>query len=821
MHAETGVLILLFVVVSLIIGAAVRHVLKGTKVPYTVVLLLVGLGVGLLERSPGFMAQFPIVFSTLDLVTDVDPHLFLFIFLPTLIFESAFSLETHLFRRMATQIAVLAIPGLVVASLLAAAFAKAAFPWEWSWAIALMFGALISATDPVAVVALLKEVSSRKRLETLIEGESLLNDGAAIVLFVLFYGLVTTQSASFSTLDVVLQFVWVGTGGLIMGLLMGWLCIYWIGRVFNDPLIEISISIAAAYLVFFLAENIHVSGVVALVAMALMFASGGRTRISPEVGEFLHHFWETMAHIANTLIFLLVGALIGYRVELTSLQNWMTLAALYAGLLVIRAGTIGLFIPLLKRIGVGITKEKAIVLSWGGLRGAVSLALAMTVAHSAAIPQAIGEQVLFLCAGIVVLSILINGGTMTMVLHKLGLDKLPAAKQATVDKAHNTITQQIKQTVEELSDNEFMQSVDWQKLTQRVDEPPSVEGETALQRDENATGTAGGLDEEQALDVAYRRRLLEIERNDYWSQYKAGILSRSATNSLVDAVEKVLDQEPILGPRHQLDTYWTTPMLIRRLRDIDVLHDYLLRVSFKRLVNSYDVARGFLSAQNEVAKSVDTLAPRPESAHAVKEELLENKRNTYARIEALRSSFPQAIQAIEAHIAQRILLNKERGVIYHLEETAVLDKPEAKRLLEDVENRMQRLNRMPIKIATPALSEVIRQASWLSEASEQTIQAVCDGAREQIFEPGELLYEQGKPADYLILISRGCVVVVDDTDGGILDVVGSGALLGMDVLDRQVADHSVRADIPTSAILLPIASVKDCLGKNAAQQLRS
>jgi CRP-like cAMP-binding protein len=118
------------------------------------------------------------------------------------------------------------------------------------------------------------------------------------------------------------------------------------------------------------------------------------------------------------------------------------------------------------------------------------------------------------------------------------------------------------------------------------------------------------------------------------------------------------------------------------------------------------------------------------------------------------------------------------------------------------------------------LSEVIRQSSWLSEASEQTIQAVCDSAREQIYEPGELLYQQGKPADYLILISRGCVVVVDDTDGSILDVVGSGALLGMDVLDHQVADHSVRADIPTSAILLPIASVKDCLGEDAAQQLR-
>ena len=119
----------------------------------------------------------------LDQLTRIEPHLLLFLFLPTLIFESAFAMETHLFRRLANQIALLAIPVLVVAVLLTALLLRWLLPWEWSWPLCLLFGALISATDPVAVVALLKEVSSRKRLETLIDGESLLNDGTAIVLF--------------------------------------------------------------------------------------------------------------------------------------------------------------------------------------------------------------------------------------------------------------------------------------------------------------------------------------------------------------------------------------------------------------------------------------------------------------------------------------------------------------------------------------------------------------------------------------------------------------------------------------------------------------
>ena len=119
------------------------------------------------------------------LLADIEPHLILLLFLPTLIFESAFGLETHLFKRMFSQIAILAVPGLLVTTTLTAALVYYLFPWSWSWAVCFLFGALISATDPVAVVALLKEVSSRKRLETLIEGESLLNDGTAIVLFTL------------------------------------------------------------------------------------------------------------------------------------------------------------------------------------------------------------------------------------------------------------------------------------------------------------------------------------------------------------------------------------------------------------------------------------------------------------------------------------------------------------------------------------------------------------------------------------------------------------------------------------------------------------
>ncbi len=154
MLSESGILLLLFIALALVVGSFTRQLLKKSTIPYTVALLLLGLLFGFLNRAQ-WLEFTPVFKNTLNLVAEVDPHLILFVFLPTLIFESAFSLEVHLFRRIFTQIAILAVPGLLIATLATAALVKGTFPWEWSWPLALMFGALISATDPVAVVALL------------------------------------------------------------------------------------------------------------------------------------------------------------------------------------------------------------------------------------------------------------------------------------------------------------------------------------------------------------------------------------------------------------------------------------------------------------------------------------------------------------------------------------------------------------------------------------------------------------------------------------------------------------------------------------------
>ena len=750
MHYETGLLVLVFVIISLIIGAAIRHGLKGTQIPYTVALLIIGLGIGLVHRTPVVAEYSATLGETLDLVAEISPHLILFVFLPTLIFESAFAMEVHLFRRMFLQIATLAVPGLMLSTGLTAGLAKWAFPWDWDWALCLMFGALISATDPVAVVALLKEVSSRKRLETLIEGESLLNDGTAIVFFSLFYGWVLLGYSDGNTevnataLSVAGQFLYVVSFGLLIGLIVGGICIMWMDRVFNDPLIEITLTIAAAYSVFFVAESLHVSGVVAVVALALILASVGRTRISPEVAGFLHHFWEMMAYMANTLIFLLVGILVAIRVPLDDIQAWQALFILYAGILIIRGLSITVFMPLLKRIGIGINYQKATVLWWGGLRGAVSLALALTVAANDLIPKEIGDHILFLCAGIVVLTILVNGSTMGKMLKLLGLDSLPPAKQATVDKATNRINHALNDMLPNMMNSDFLKGADWEE----VKEKSNLKAADDIQQDVEI--------KEEDLNTAFQRRLLETERKHYWSQFEQGTLSKQATNRLVEAVEQALDGDPCIGPRPKLFNQWQIPEWLNTFRKYGFFNQVLIKAYFNRLALGYDVARGFIQAQDALDSHIDSLAPNPEAATQIHGLVTENKKMTYGRIDSLRESFPEIIQALQSQAAIRLLLNRERAVVNEQLKLAVLDKPEAARMLENVEERMMALQNLSV-VQKSQEQKLIQDIPWALNLNPDTREKLSLLVDHDVYQEGQTIFEQGKPLNSIGIVSRGSV----------------------------------------------------------------
>lgn len=802
MESDTSIVILLFVVLSLLLGALIKSLHRLLVSPYSVLLLLAGLGIGSLSRTPLMQTELPTLKLALESLASVDPHLILLLFLPTLIFESAFAMETHLFKRMLGQIIILAVPGLLLCGALTAALAQTLFPWQWSWTVCFLFGALISATDPVAVVSLLKEVSSRKRLETLIEGESLLNDGTAIVLFALFYGLLSNQSGTgISILGLSGSFFYVVCLGALIGLLTGGIILWWVGQLFNKPVIEITLTISAAYLAYFIAENLlHASGVVAVVTLGLLLAGSGRTRISPEVTGFLHRFWHMMAHIANTLIFVLVGIIIASRIRLDVLDWWLTLGILYLGIQLIRASSVALFMPLLKRIGIGITREKAIVLVWGGLRGAVSLALALIIAQDDVLPQELGDQILFLTAGIVVLTIVINSSTMTMVLRYLGLDKLPPAKQASLDKAQYTIRQRLLEELPNLQQNEFLQRANWPFLTKPLTdtEAPEPTQETASIRQED-------------LKVAFHRRLLESERQFYWSQFRQGLLTGNAAKQLVAAVEVALDDEPQIAPRQNLFKHWKTPAYLHWFSQISLLNRVLVNFSFERLALGYDTARGFIQAQQEMEKFVASLAPNEQVAKATLNDIEQNKRITRRYIQDLRDNFPDLSFSLETHSANRLMLNLERVFLGDLIEEGVLDESEAQKLTREVENRLVQLKVQPHTVSAREISKQIAAMPWAEKVNPRSLDLLGRIANRQIFNEGELIFRQGGHASALAIVLHGRVGII------CLEheiVAGCGEFIGSYAFLADSYNNSAKALSAVEVIWLDIEKLKKIISKD-------
>ena len=329
--------------------------------------------------------------QVLDLTTETyhnpEPALVFLLFLPALIFESAFNSDWYTFKRQFVKILLMAGPMLVFSTFATALIMYYVLGFQsdtnnMSWIGCVLFGAIISATDPVAVVALLKELGVTKRISTMIEGESLLNDGTALVLFLVLIEL--AEGEDMSAGDMIAKFCKMSLLGPLLGLIFGVIMAFALSRIHNQPILEANLTVCMPYILFYIAEHhyVHVSGILALVSMGLYMTNRGRTRISTESEESIHAIWSYIGFVAETLIFLLTGIVLGG--EFIASDNleaiwFLQLLGLYVFLHLIRFVGLILLIPCMRLTGYSFTVRQVVLLAYSGLRGAVGLCLALMV----------------------------------------------------------------------------------------------------------------------------------------------------------------------------------------------------------------------------------------------------------------------------------------------------------------------------------------------------------------------------------------------------------------------------------------------------------
>jgi monovalent cation:H+ antiporter, CPA1 family len=393
------------------LATAVALLARRLRVPYTVALVIAGLALGS---------------TTVLAVPHLTQKLLYSVFLPGLLFEAAFHLRADKFWENRLVMMTLAVPGVGTAALLTAALLTPTvdalhFGGAFSWREALVFGALISATDPIAVVGLFRSLGVTGRLAVLVEGESLLNDGTAAVLFALILAQVTGHATTAG--QATLTFVTVVGLGVLVGLVLSFAVSKVIQQV-DDPMIEITLTTIAAYGSFALAEQIHASGVIATVAAGMVCGNyAARTGMSPSTRIAVESFWEYVAFALNSIVFLLIG----FTVHVDALfRSWAPILIAYLAVTVGRAGVIYLTTALLRRSRERMPWSWSAVLTWGGLRGALSMVLALGLA--ADFPHR--DLVVTMTFGVVIVSILLQGLTMAPLLRRLGLARPPAHSEA-------------------------------------------------------------------------------------------------------------------------------------------------------------------------------------------------------------------------------------------------------------------------------------------------------------------------------------------------------------------------------------------------------
>ena len=511
MTTETMIFIEEIIVILLLIASGVAVAARRFRVPYTVGLVIIGLIITLLNPQK---AEF-------------TPQIILLLLVPPLVFEAAFHIRFDDLRRDFRLIMLLAVPGVILTTLLVGWMVS--LGTGLALQAALVFGALIAATDPVAVVALFRRLGAPHRLQVLLESESLLNDGTAIVMFGLMISM--TQQGGFDLRQSITQFITVAGGGVVVGLIFGLSISQFIKRI-DDPLVETTLTTALAFGSYLLAETLHVSGVLAVVTAGIISGNTSRQYMSASTRLVVYNFWEYAAFVANSFIFLLIGL----AIDLNSLfENWLAIVwAIIAALVARIVSTYGFSL-----FGREISAKWKHVLFWGGLRGAITLALALSLPEEGIFIAERG-RLQAMAFGVVLFTLLVQGISMDWLVKRLKLIvRSPAQDEYELRHARFVAGRASYDHLRRRTQEGMVSEHTWQKLSTLMKKQNDILMDKVKQ-----VMTSEPDVEAEELDTAYRESL-RAQRTALTGLLRDGVITEDTYSQLIGEVDEALmDENP-------------------------------------------------------------------------------------------------------------------------------------------------------------------------------------------------------------------------------------------------------------------------------------
>jgi CPA1 family monovalent cation:H+ antiporter len=625
--------------------------------------------------------------------------------------------------------------------------------------VCLLVGAIISTTDPAAVVGVFRDLGAPKRLTTLVEGEALFNDAAAIALFGLLVGFLGGGRES-SLPGTAIAFIAEFAGGLGFGFVVAWLGVAILHALRGHMRAEMTLMVALAYLSFIAAEHyLHVSGVVAVVTAALVLGTAGRIRVPPADWEALTGNWAQLGFWANALIVLLGGLLVPRLIPGITWREILALLVLIVAALAARGLVLFGLLPAMSalRMAQTVTHPQKLVILWGGLRGAVSLALALAATEIAWLDPATRRFVGLLAAGFVLFTLFVNGPTLRLLISLLGLDRLTEDERAVREGALGLALGRVESRIGELA-GELGVPAD---AAEMVGQP---------YRD-RLSALAGGEVARLEAEARLRLGLFSLARREerlYLDYRRDRLVSTRMLPQLVADTGRLQDAIKTGGAQGYRAAAGRAVGFSRRLRlalfanrrlRLERPLSHLIGVRFEHL------AIVKLAVTTLIAFTRDRVGPvlGEDTATRLRALLEERLSAVVEALEALRLQYPRYARALEARMLGRTALRLEQAEYDELLAEEVIGEEVHKDLNRDISHRWRTLDRpLQLDLVMPVPDQVARVPLFasLGPAARTKIARLL---RPRLAVPGERIVVKGERGDAMYFIASGAVEVKLDS----------------------------------------------------------
>jgi len=742
----------LLVVIGLLQPLAAR-----LNLSHTVLLAVVGVFIGV---AAGFLLRTDLTDAfnqVAELILDfpISSTEVLYIFLPVLLFEAALTIDVRRMLEDAAPIFLLAVIAVLVTT---AVVGLALWPVAgMSLVVCLLLAAIIATTDPAAVIAIFRDLGAPGRLTRLVEGESLLNDATAIAAFtvlleILMVGREPTLGEAVST------FLYSFLGGALVGFVGGRALMMVVPWLRNSRLAEMTLTLALPYIVYILSERyFDVSGVTAVVSAGLVVSALGRHRFDPDNRDFLEDVWAQLGFWASSLVFILASILVPRLMLGTHLFDLMLIGIVALGALLARAIVLFGLLPLLSaaRLTQRVNHRYKFVILWGGLRGAVTLALALAVTENRAIDPEIQRFVAILATGFVLFTLLVNGTTLRPMIHLLGIDRLSPVDQALRDQVLALSLSSVRDTIGRTA------------VEYHIEDQPTRD---VLQPYEARIAEATARNTFDA-EIADRDRitlglvtLANRERELLLQHFRHRAVSRPILEKLLTTVEGLSEGARSAGRTGYNRAARRLVAFGRGFRLAHALHRFarMERLLVRRLADRFElllVSRIVLEELARVVRSRMAAVLGARVADILGEIVDQRLEATTAALDALRLQYPAYAEALQRRFLRQSGLRLESAEYQALFEEGLIGRELYNNLERDVlSGRTEAASRPHLDLGLDT-RELVRQFPLFKTLGHAELEKISRLLRPRFAVPAERLIRRGERGNEMYFISSGAVEV--------------------------------------------------------------